>query len=175
MKKICKYCGATYDGPPCSSACPDCVAARKKTTIRPRTCRQCGVIFPGGPRAWYCPECRRERKRVSDLRCKRNGPARPIDSIDVCSVCGAEYTVNSSRQQYCPDCAAAAIRAKDREQARRWAAENTTPAERKAMRKAAAAPIACIVCGKMFIPTNPSKTCSPECSRINRTWQFRKK
>lgn len=29
MKKICKYCGATYDGDPGSSACPDCVAARK--------------------------------------------------------------------------------------------------------------------------------------------------
>lgn len=175
MKRICKYCGATYDGDPGSSACPDCVAAQKKTTLRPRTCRQCGKTFPGGPRAWYCPECRHERRKAADLRCKRNGPARPIGSTDTCEICGVEYTVNSGLQRYCPACAADAARENDRKQARRWYAENGSPAERKAVRKAAAAPIACVVCGKMFVPTDASKTCSPECSRTNRAAWFAKK
>lgn len=176
MQRICKYCGNTYDGNPGSSACPDCVAAQKKTTIRPRTCRQCGKTFPGGPRAWYCPDCRHERRKAADIRSKRNGPARPIGSTDTCEICGAAYTVNSGRQRYCPACAADAIRENDRKQSRRWQAENTTPAERKAVRKAAAAPIACVVCGKMFVPTDASITCSPKCSRINHAaWYAKKK
>ena len=48
MKRICKYCGKEYDGDPGSSCCPDCAAAQRATTLRPRTCRQCGVTFDGG-------------------------------------------------------------------------------------------------------------------------------
>ena len=167
MKKICKYCGATYDGDPGSSACPDCVAAQKKTTIRPRTCRQCGQTFPGGPRAWYCPDCRAERRKDAAARYRRGGASRPIGSTDVCEVCGAEYVVNSARQRYCPKCAPARYREIDRQHSKRWNAENTTPEERKAVRTAANAQIPCVVCGKMFVPTDASITCSPECSRIN--------
>lgn len=36
-----------------------------------------------------------------------------------------------------------------------------------ATRKAASAPIACVVCGKMFVPTSAAKTCGPECSWEN--------
>lgn len=64
MKKICKYCGAGYDGDPGSSACPDCVRKQRQTSIRQRICRQCGIEFPGGPRAWYCPECRRRNQAL---------------------------------------------------------------------------------------------------------------
>lgn len=167
MKKICKYCGNTYDGDPGSSACPDCVAARKKSTLLPRTCRQCGKTFPGGPRAWYCPDCRVERRKDATARYRRSGPSRPIGSTDICEVCGAEYVVNSARQRYCPKCAPVRYREIDRQQSKRWNAENTTPEGRKAVRKAASAPIACVVCGKLFVPTNASITCSPECRRIN--------
>lgn len=168
MKRICKYCGSNYDGDPGSSACPDCVAAHKSTTIRPRTCRTCGRTFPGGPRAWYCPECRAERRRESAERQRKRGTQRPIGSIDRCEVCGGEYVVNSARQRYCPQCAAESCRRVDREQSKAWNAANTTPEGRMATRKAAGAPIACVVCGKMFVPTDASITCSPECSLENK-------
>lgn len=169
MKRICKYCGKTYEGDPGSSACPECVADRKKTTIRDRVCRQCGRTFPGGPRAWYCPECRAERRRESAERQRRRGTQRPIGSIDRCEVCGGEYVVNSSRQRYCPQCAAEACRRADREQSKAWNAANTTPEGRKTERKASSAEIPCAVCGKPFVPTGgPAVTCGPECREIYR-------
>lgn len=167
MKKICKYCGKTYDGDPGSSACPDCVAARKRTTIATRTCSVCGATFQAGPSSKFCPICLAERKKEQAARRRRNGTARPLGSTDKCQACGAEYIVNSGRQKYCPACSAEEIRKNDRLQSRRWNAENFTPESRRAVRKAANAPIACVVCGKMFVPTDASITCSPECSRIN--------
>ena len=168
MKRICKYCGKTYEGDPGSSACPECVADRKKTTIRDRVCRQCGRTFPGGPRAWYCPECRAERRRESAERQRKRGTRRPIGSIDLCEVCGGEYVVNSARQRYCPACAREAIRAVDRQHSRAWNEVNTTPEGRKTERKASSAEIPCAVCGKPFVPTDSAVTCSPECREIYR-------
>lgn len=165
MKRICKYCGKTYDGDPGSSACPDCVAARKRTTIATRTCSVCGATFRAGPSSKFCPACLAERKKEQAARRRRTGTLRPLGSTDKCQVCGADYIVKSGRQKYCPACAAEAIREKDRQQSRKWNAENTTPEARKAVRKAASAPVACVVCGKMFIPTDSAKTCSPECSK----------
>lgn len=167
MKKICKYCGAIYDGDPGSSACPDCVAARNRTTIATRICSICGAAFQAGPSSKFCPVCLAERKKEQAARRRRNGTARPLGSTDKCQACGAEYIVKSGRQKYCPACSAEEIRKNDRLQSRRWNADNLTPEARKAVRKAAAAPIACVVCGKLFVPASPSITCSPECSRIN--------
>lgn len=165
MKRICKYCGKTYEGSPGSSACPECVAERKKTTIRERVCKQCGKTFQGGPRAWYCPECRAERRREQNAKHKRTGAARPLGSIDRCEVCGGEYVVNNARQRYCPQCAAEAYRKADREQSKAWNTANTTPESRKAERKAAGAAIPCVACGKLFVPTTRAITCSPECGK----------
>lgn len=167
MKKICKYCGAGYDGDPGSSACPDCVRKQRQTSIRQRICRQCGIEFPGGPRAWYCPECRRVRKQEASRRNKANGSARPLGSTDQCEICGADYVVASGSQRYCPACAPDAVRAIDRQQSIAWNQTNTTPEQRRRTRKAAAAKVPCVVCGKLFVPTDPSITCSPECRRRN--------
>lgn len=172
MKKICKYCGNAYDGDPGSSACPDCVAARKLTTIATRTCSICGATFRAGPSSKFCPVCLAERKKEQAARRRRTGTLRPLGSTDRCQVCGADYIVKSGRQKYCPACSAEAIREKDRQQSRKWNAENTTPEDRKAIRKAASAPVACVVCGKMFIPTDSAKTCSPECSQKNNQKRF---
>lgn len=163
MKRICKYCGREYEGDSGSTACPECVAERKKTTIRERVCRQCGRTFPGGPRAWYCPECRAERSREAMKRHKRNGTVRPLGSTDWCEVCGAEYVVNSARQRYCPKCAEAAVRKKDRQQSIEWNKANITAEQRKEERKNATAMIPCAVCGKLFRPQYNAKTCSVEC------------
>lgn len=165
MKRVCKYCGAAYEGDPGSSACPACVAAQKATSIRPRVCRACGATFPGGPRAWYCPDCRSQRRKEAAARYRRKGPARPIGSLDNCEVCGKEYIVNAARQRYCPQCAPERYREIDREQSKVWNATNTTPEERRKTRQAAGAPISCKICGKQFVPKAPSLTCSPECSQ----------
>lgn len=165
MKRICKYCGKEYDGDPGSSCCPDCAAAQRATTLRPRTCRACGVTFDGGPRAWYCPDCRAERKREASRRFRRGGPARPIGSEDLCEICGRPYVVESGRQRYCKDCAEAAIRAVDNAQSRAWNEAHTTPAARRRERRAATATIQCVICGKGFVPNSVAITCSPACSQ----------
>lgn len=164
MIRICKYCGARYDGDPGGSCCPPCAAAQRSTTLRDRTCRSCGTVFPGGPRAWYCPDCRRERRKESDRRHRQTGTARKLGSTDLCTVCGKPYTVASGRQRYCPDCAGAAVREIDRAQSRAWNREHTTPEQRRAERQSAAAEIPCAVCGKPFVPHDASITCSPACS-----------
>jgi len=167
MKRICKYCGKQYEGDPGSSACPDCVAEQKRTTIRQRACVVCGATFQGGPSAKYCPACLAERKKEQAARRRITGTARPLGSVDKCQVCGGEYIVTSGQQKYCPACAAEAIREKDRQKSRQWNAKNTTPEDRKTVRKAASAPIKCVICGKLFVPTTKAITCSLECKKQN--------
>ncbi|MBS6216644.1 MAG: hypothetical protein KH338_11100 [Oscillospiraceae bacterium] len=90
--------------------------------VKPRVCRQCGSVFDGGPRAWYCPSCRRERGKEATRRYRAKGciADRPLGSTDKCIRCGKEYTVDSARQKYCPDCAYEAVRAVDRPASRAW-------------------------------------------------------
>lgn len=163
MKRICKYCGKEYDGDPGSTACPECAERVKKSVVRIRTCTVCGREFPGYPSSRYCPECGAERKREVNAKCKRMGPRRPLGSMDKCAVCGKEYVVKSGLQKYCPECAHEAIRAADRKKSIEWNRKNTTPERRKAERKIAAAEIECVVCGKKFVPTSRTTTCSDAC------------
>lgn len=164
MRRICRTCGREYDGAPGSTLCPSCVSDGKKTTIRDRICRTCGATFPGGPRAWYCPSCREERKRGQQRIQKRKGPARLLGSIDKCVICGGEYIVTGGLQKYCPACAPEAIKAADRAQGRAWHSANHAPEARREMRKAHAAEIICVICGKAFVPKDASITCSKSCS-----------
>ena len=165
MLRICKYCGAQYDGDPGGSCCPDCAAAQRKTSLRPRICTVCGASFMGGPSALYCPPCRWEKRKETDRRHKKTGAKRPLGSVDKCQICGKDYVVIGSRQKFCPECAAEAIRANDRKASLRWNRRNTTPKMRREDRQRASAPIQCAVCGKTFVPHDASITCSPECSR----------
>lgn len=168
MQRLCRQCGARYDGKPGSTLCPECVAVNRKNVIRDRACRSCGAVFPGGPRAWYCPECRRERQKDAKRRAS-HGTARPIGSTDICTVCGGEYVVTGGRQKYCPTCAADAMRAADRKNALEWYAKNKNPEQLREQKRAGTAPIACVVCGREFRPKDASITCSAECSReLNR-------
>lgn len=166
MKRICKYCGKTYDGDPGSSACPECVEKNKRTTIRQRVCSVCGATFMAGPSSKFCPVCLTERKREQAARRRKNGTARPLGSIDKCLACGKDYVVKGGKQKYCPDCSEREIRENDRKKSREWNAKNSDPNERKAERKAAGAEIPCVVCGKMFVPTSSTLSCSPECRKI---------
>lgn len=166
--RLCKYCGAEYDGDPGGSCCPACAAEQRKTSLRERVCSVCGVMFTGGPSVRYCPDCRIERQRQTNRAYKQRraaGNVRQIGSTSVCEICGEPYTVTGGLQKYCPVCAPEAIRQKDNAASRRWNAENTTAEQRRAERQAATAPIPCVVCGKMFVPTTAALTCSAACSK----------
>ena len=179
MKRICRICQTQYDGDPGSTLCPDCVSEQKKTTVRIRVCRACGTTFPGGPRAWYCPDCRAERKRQQQLDyAKRasSGNVRHIGSVDICIRCGESYEVSSGNQRYCPSCAPIAWAEADRAQALEYYNAHADPDARRQQRAAHTSEICCAVCGKPFVPTSPSITCSAACSdrlaKINSaTWE----
>ena len=181
MRKVCKYCGVEFDGDPGASACPDCAVQVHKQVIRQRTCRTCGVAFPGGPRAWYCPACREERRRQQSREHKQRkafGKVRQIGSTAHCEACGQPYTVSSGLQRYCPDCAPTLLRKHKNAASKAWNAAHTTPEERRAVRKESNAAIPCMVCGSMFVPVGPSRTCSPHCAeeakrQAAKSWETR--
>ena len=169
MRRICKYCGAEFDGYPGANACPDCVEKRKGKVIRDRQCQTCGITFSGGPRAWYCPQCRAERKRMQSReqkQRKREGKVRSVGSVAYCERCGQPYTVNGGLQRYCPECAHVALKTAANAISRAWNAAHTTPEQRRAERHRQAAMIQCKVCGKPFIPTNAALTCSKACADV---------
>lgn len=165
-RRICKGCGAEFQGSKSQRMCPVCrKAARRDTVIRPRVCIVCGITFDGGPRARYCPTCRIEREKEwkrDYLQRKAHNKTRPIGSTDICQVCGKEYTVNSGLQKYCPDCAEEAIRAKVLPQKIAYAAHH---AEERASRNKELKEqgTVCAYCGKAFTATTPSVTCSEAC------------
>ncbi len=121
----CHKCGSIFDTESYTAIlCPHCSRqARENSTLRTCICRECGTEFEGGPRAWYCPECRLERKRES-LRCfRKNGPARPLGTTDICVRCGKQYIVTGWRQKYCPDCSADGTKEAVRPHKRRYQQE----------------------------------------------------
>lgn len=169
MRRLCKYCGAEYDGDPGGSCCPACAAAQRKTSLRERVCTVCGVRFQGGPSARYCPDCRVERRRQTDKAAKQRraaGKSRKIGSTSICEVCGKPYIVTGGLQKYCPACAPEAIRQADNAASRRWNAAHTTPEQRRQERQSAAVPIPCAVCGTLFVPKDSALTCSAACSTV---------
>ncbi len=168
MLRVCKYCGAQFEGRHDQSACPDCVEARKRDVRRVKTCAACGVTFlANGPRGMYCPACRADRRLQTNKEARERakaGKTRQIGSTDLCVLCGEPYTVTGGLQMYCPKCAPGATRAKANELSRAWNAEHFTPEARKTERKAQAAQIECPVCGKLFVPEHKRETCSAQCA-----------
>lgn len=164
----CKSCGKEFQGTGEQRLCPDCrKQARADTVVRPRECITCGEIFKGGPRAKYCPECRQERTKQTQREYKRRkaaGNVRPLGSVDICPVCGGEYTVESGLQKYCPACAAEAVRQIVLPKKRERAAEHREELlDRKKELKSDSA--ICAYCGKTYTPTMPTVTCSPTCAK----------
>ena len=167
MRK-CKSCGKEFQGSGEQRLCPDCrKQAYVASVMRLRKCVVCGATFPGGPRAKYCTECRKERAKRSAreyAQRKAAGNTRPLGSVDICQVCGGEYVVESGLQKYCPSCAAEAVRQVILPQKRERAAQHRDEfAARKKELKVDSA--ICAYCGKPYISTSPTVTCSPECAR----------
>lgn len=168
-QKACKNCGAVFETDKRGAyLCPTCSAeSRRKSVYRIRVCIDCGAEFMGFPRSKRCPECQLRVNRIRDAAIKRNGPARPIGSTDLCEKCGEPYIVGSGTQRYCPACASGAVRdnilKKKREYQSVYVAEHTE--ERAANRSFNKV---CVICGKVFDTDLPTVTCSPECDRIRR-------
>lgn len=170
----CKRCGAEVMATGKEQCyCDACrTAIKAESTVRERICIECGKAFTGGPRAKRCPDCRIVRSRETDAAYHRKGASRKLGSIDVCARCGREYTVNSSRQRYCSECAGIAVREVTavhkrnhyREHAEEYAArKRSLKRERKV----------CVVCGKLF-DAPVRVTCSDECAKIHKSNQQKK-
>lgn len=107
---------------------------RAPHTMR-RICEDCGEMYVGGTSSKYCPDCRKKRGYIK----------RPLGSIDICKVCGREYTVTGTSQKRCHACAAAII--KKRSRARGMAVKSP-----------------CLTCG-VELPVGVMHFCSLECER----------
>lgn len=174
-QKACKNCGAVFETDKRGAyLCPDCAAeSRRKSVYRTRVCIDCGAEFMGFPKSKRCPECQDLVNRNRDAAFKRNGPARPIGSTDLCEKCGEPYIVGSGNQRYCKNCAAESVKSNvlrhKREYQVQYISEHTE--ERAANRSFNKV---CVVCGKVFDTDLPTVTCSPECDRIRRKLQQEK-
>lgn len=167
----CKKCGEIVEASGEQAYCAVCRSQiLSASAIRQRICRDCGAAFDGYPRSFYCPDCRANRRRASSRACKaakRAGATRKLGSIDLCLSCGAEYTVNSPRQRYCPDCARTVVPTTVNSQKREYASahrddyQNAKAALRQDRK-------VCVVCGKTFDGRPVTVTCSDECRRIRR-------
>ncbi|MEN6312775.1 MAG: hypothetical protein ABFD25_00850 [Clostridiaceae bacterium] len=105
---------------------------------------------------------------------KKNGPARPLGSIDKCERCGKDYVVEGGLQRFCPECQPIHAQEYDRETGLEFYHENKdriNPYRNENRRKD---PVKCKWCGKIFAPGTRSNTCSPECERLYKNKQWRK-
>lgn len=162
IRRICKNCGGEFDAETKFIVlCPACHDKIKHSpTILKRVCKECGKSFQGGPRAWYCQECRRERVLKADREYHKNKPGRKIGSTDICERCGKQYTVSGGMQKYCSECAKTAVYEKIRDDKIKYQAEY-----RKNNPGARNVETVCIICGKPFMATSATATCSLECAK----------
>ena len=169
----CQRCGQILKESGSKAFCFHCRAElAASSTLRNRTCRTCGAVFEGGPRAWYCPQCRAERAKVASREYNaraRSGKTRKIGSTDICRICGKEYCVTGPNQRYCPECAPDAVRQIDRAQSRAWMEEHRDPMVERKKERIQNRKV-CEVCGKTFYSATVSVTCSPECTKVLRSY-----
>lgn len=164
---VCKNCGKIYlTNKNESWYCPQCAKELKGDVSRKKVCARCGVDFIGYPRSKYCASCAPIVEAEQKRNFKRNGPARPIGSIDICENCGKEYVVNSGRQKYCPECAKVVVKENIKAQKREWNRQHQEEIKKKRAEMKKDRRI-CVICGKPFSSPTPTVTCSPECAAEN--------
>lgn len=167
----CKRCGLIFDGSKEAAYCADCRHSIKSASVvRPRTCRTCGITFDGGPRAWYCPDCRRARQLKAGIeghQRARLGATRKLGSIDLCANCGKEYTVNSARQKYCPDCADYCVKNTVNAHKREYMQINAVVNCRNKTERCRDRRV-CVVCGQLLLASDKRSAdyCSEQCRKI---------
>lgn len=156
---------------------------RKGAIYTLKTCPDCGAEVMLHGSAYRCPTCQyavdRQRARESQARYKA-GKTRRIGSIDICSVCGKEYTVESGMQKYCPDCREEAALEARRKYARERAKKIQEDPEKKEKRNEARRHLmpahreTCKQCGKDFFTDAYEMYCSQECKDAARNEYIKK-
>ncbi len=164
LVRVCVRCGAEFPANRQSAVCAECAyASRHAPTLIRRKCVDCGKDIIGGPTVKYCASCRALHQRAANARCRRDGAARKLGSVDKCAECGREYVVKAGRQRFCADCAAAVTARKAAiRKAERYHAGEIVRAQRKPRYR-------CTECGQLIPPERlPKYTCSDACE-LSRT------
>lgn len=164
-KKVCQVCGKPFYGGMDCFYCPECTRAKKlDTVVKIRTCHDCGIEFYGGPRARRCPDCAYQAMLMTSRQHKKTGTARPLGSIDKCTICGKEYTVKSGRQKYCSNaCMRKGVLAWQREHKKGY--DKASRQDIKKMERRRASKKICAYCLRAFSSDTPSNLCSDYCRR----------
>ncbi len=168
MVRICKRCGAIFDGQKRDINCPACRKIREPKE-RTATCRMCGDDFvTTATRVFYCPDCRDLVIRKRDVESKRRkaaGKTRKLGSIDTCEMCGISYTVESGMQKYCHSCS---MKKKAADALEAYHEKGGAEKRRERVENRIQATIPCVVCGSLFHPSGQRQVCcSEKCSEIH--------
>lgn len=134
--RVCKACGATFQGGPRAYYCPKCRVIRK------------------------------QEAKARYLNRLKSGDVRRIGSIDKCDRCGSPYTVESGLQRFCPPCQPIHAAEHDRQTALEFYRQNQkkiNPVRNIRRRKR---DNRCVMCGKFFATSDGRNTCSPKCKRL---------
>lgn len=160
--RSCAQCGKTFYGGIDCTKCPECARESRGTSVvRMRVCVDCGRSFEGGPRARRCPECRVVSRKEYARQRRGACTVRPLGSLDLCKICGREYTVESGRQKYCLDCRRDAVLAWQRGRKKEYSKRPETVCSRQERRKERKK--ICVYCLRPFWDGTPSNTCSDYC------------
>lgn len=165
--KVCQRCGKPFQRSKDANYCEECAKEIKRNSvIRTRICQDCGKEFQGGPRAKRCRECAKIAIKIASKN-RKSVPSRRLGSIDICQICGAEYTVNSGRQKYCSDeCSRIATLQWQREHKKGYAKSSGQYEKRKELQRNQKK--ICVYCGRIFSGRESSNTCSEYCHSKNK-------
>lgn len=94
LPRVCRECGATFQGGPRAWYCPECRAERKKIQTKEY----------------------KQRKKA--------GKTVPVGSLIKCEICGKEIVKSSGSQRFCQECAARHLKEIDNQQSLEWKKAN---------------------------------------------------
>lgn len=167
MLRVCKRCGAQFDGDSRDINCPPCRRIRD-SKFKTHICKSCGREFLScGPRTYYCAECAAQRKSEASARYKQRkkaGNVREIGSTDICEMCGAPYEVEGGLQKFCRDCQ---FKKRNEDSLKRYYSCGKEQLKKRVNERVIATQN-CIICGKPFYQIGDRLLCcSDECSQIH--------
>lgn len=180
-EKVCVICGKPL--PPkrrkyCSEQCQRAAEKNAKHPYsgKPRgnpdaiwttQCVDCGKTIICHIRSFRCTDCQHAVNARRNAARQRNGPERPLGTVDICQNCGKPYIVTGGLQKYCKACASVATRkatrAHKREYMAKLRADPETNRKMVADKRVLPSERTCKYCGKAFSVTGSSIYCSDEC------------